>query len=266
MSSTAIVASFRASVVVISAAAFIGFSPVGARADSTQGQPAAVAEPVAVAEPQGGSSLTPLGASTILKLPATALQPLPGTPLPQPPASAAAPPLPASASPALPDAIPHPAAAGPTGTLMGTVVSATSANSAASTESAVPSQVGAIDQLFPANPAQRRSYEHAASAFAAFCHDWEQLLHDREVNNLQHLSWREQSGLETATYTGYGKVESCECKASKEGLPIGKIRYEEMNYSLAGKTIDQAEHAAPKLVGVVNTLEIFSWEKNKWFY
>jgi hypothetical protein len=127
-------------------------------------------------------------------------------------------------------------------------------------------QVRALNQLFPATPALRRTYERAASLFPTFCQDWERLLHEREVNNLEHLSWREQGGLETATYTGYGKVESCECKASKEGLPIGKISYEEINYLLTGKTMDQAKHSSPKLTGHIETLEIFSWEKNGWFY
>jgi hypothetical protein len=92
------------------------------------------------------------------------------------------------------------------------------------------------------------------------------MLHEREVNNLDHLSWRRDGGLETATYTGYGRVEGCECKASKEGLPIGKIRYRERNYLIAGKTIDQARRTTPKLTHEINDLEIFSWDKGKWFY
>lgn len=129
--------------------------------------------------------------------------------------------------------------------------------------SAVQTQADNVELL---TPAQRRSYQRASSAFASFCHDWERLLHEREVNNLEHLSWQQSGGLEMATYTGYGKVESCECHASKEGLPIGKIRYEEMLYSIAGKTVNQARHAAPKIMHEIGTLEIFSWEKGKWFY
>ena len=133
----------------------------------------------------------------------------------------------------------------------------------ANAASAVQSQIDGLELL---SPAQRQTYQRASSAFTSFCHDWERLLHEREVNNLEHLSWREDGGLETATYTGYGKVESCECKASKEGLPIGKIKYEEINYSIVGKTMEEARRAAPKLIHEISTLEIFSWEKNKWFY
>jgi hypothetical protein len=123
-----------------------------------------------------------------------------------------------------------------------------------------------IDALELLTPAQRQTFVRASSAFESFCHDWERLLRERELNNLEHLSWRQDGTLQTATYTGYGKVEACECKESKEGLPIGKIRYEEMNYSIAGKTIDEAKHAAPKMTHEISTLEIFSWDKGKWFY
>ncbi len=125
---------------------------------------------------------------------------------------------------------------------------------------------GSVDGLEQLNPAQRRSYQRASASFVLFCHHWDQLLHEREANNLQHLSWRKDGGLEVATYTGYGKVESCECKESREGLPIGKISYEERNFSIVGKTIDEARHAVPKLTHEIKTLEIFSWDKGKWFY
>lgn len=150
-----------------------------------------------------------------------------------------------------------------TATEIGTVVSATAPNPGASAASAVPSQIDGAELL---SPVKRRIYQRAASAFTVFCHDWEHLLHEREVDNLEHLSWRKDGDLEIATYTGYGKVESCECKASKEGLPIGKISYEEINYSIAGKTINEARHAIPKLMHEIKTLEIFSWDKDKWFY
>lgn len=140
---------------------------------------------------------------------------------------------------------------------------ASNAAPAANAALAVQSQIDGAELL---SPAQRRTFQRAASEFGVFCHDWERLLHEREVNNLEHLSWRKDGDLETAIYTGYGKLESCECKASKEGLPIGKIRYQEINYSIAGKTINLARHAAPKLTHEINTLEIFSWDKGKWFY
>ncbi len=91
------------------------------------------------------------------------------------------------------------------------------------------------------------------------------MLHDREVNNLSHLEWHQQQGYQTATYTGYGKVQGCQAKESDEGVPIGKVSYQEMNYYLAGKSVDDAK-SHPKLLGTTNTLEIFSFEKDRWFY
>jgi hypothetical protein len=118
----------------------------------------------------------------------------------------------------------------------------------------------------PVSLVARRRYEKASATFPAFCHDWEQKLHERESNNLDHLEWKLRDGYETATYVGYGNIKSCDCKMSKEGLPIGKLTYHEMTYYLAGKTIDEAKHAKPKAVSDTPTLEIFSWEKSKWFY
>jgi hypothetical protein len=112
---------------------------------------------------------------------------------------------------------------------------------------------------------QRKKWEDASAALPAFCNDWSRMLHDREVNNLAHLDWHQQQGYETATYTGYGQIEGCEAKESDEGIPIGKVRYEEMNYSLSGKSIDDAK-SHRTLVGTTSTLEIFSYEKDRWFY
>lgn len=113
---------------------------------------------------------------------------------------------------------------------------------------------------------ERALYEKAAARFPDFCHDWQRMLHDRETNNLQHLTWQTRDGAQTSSYTGYGQVETCETKESVEGVPIGKISYEEMIYDLSGKNADEARHAPPKLIHQTHTLEIFSWEKDRWFY
>ena len=113
---------------------------------------------------------------------------------------------------------------------------------------------------------ERVLYQRAAARFPNFCNDWQRMLHDRETNNLQHLIWQSRDGAQTSTYTGYGRVETCETKESVEGIPIGKISYEEMIYYLAGKSTDEARHTPPKVIRQTRTLEIFSWEKDKWFY
>ena len=116
----------------------------------------------------------------------------------------------------------------------------------------------AFESFFPMTLLERRKYESAAAAFPAFCLDWERRLHERELDNLTHIERQQRNGYQTATYVGYGKIESCETKPMVHGLPIGKLRYQEQNYYLVGKTIDEARQAKPKLIGVTNTLEIFS--------
>jgi hypothetical protein len=121
------------------------------------------------------------------------------------------------------------------------------------------------ERLAHLTKAERKKWELATASLPSFCQDWDRLLHDREVNNLSHLDWHQQQGFQTATYTGYGKVQGCQAKESEEGVPIGKVSYQEMSYYLAGKSVDDAK-SHPKLLGTTNTLEIFSFEKDRWFY
>jgi hypothetical protein len=234
--------------IAMSAAVFALLSPASF-ADSLSGQtstpPAATADQAAIAS----TSLTPAAAS-VLKSPGDAA---PAT------ASGISSFSPSSVTPTF--GSPSGASNPPS-----TVAAATIEHPAGPAEAAVGSEVRAtIDQILSGNTRERARYAEAAAKFPSFCQDWARMLHDREVNNLDHLSWQERNGYQTASYTGYGKIESCECKES-EGIPIAKVSYQEITYYLAGKTVDDAKHAVPKLVGQVNTLEIFSWEKDKWFY
>jgi hypothetical protein len=112
----------------------------------------------------------------------------------------------------------------------------------------------------------RHEFETAFRKLPTFCQNWQSKLHEREVNNLANLAWQEKNGYKTATYVGYGKVDGCLCKESGEGVPIGKVTYDEYQYYLVGKTLDEAKTAKPKLTGTTHTLEIFSWDKEQWFY
>lgn len=123
-----------------------------------------------------------------------------------------------------------------------------------------------IQRLTSGTPAERRLYARAAAAFPNFCHEWARMLRDRESNNLSSLNWKENGGYETASYVGYGPLKTCECKESAEGIPLGKVTYDEEDYYIVGKTVDEAKHSQPKVVRTVPTLEIFSWDQNKWFY
>ncbi|MGH7840067.1 MAG: hypothetical protein ACRETH_00630 [Steroidobacteraceae bacterium] len=113
--------------------------------------------------------------------------------------------------------------------------------------------------------AQRRKWQVAVASLPGFCQDWNRMLHDREVNNLLHLHWHSSADGATATYIGYGTVENCQAKESSEGVPIGKVTYEERDYALSGRNIDDAK-THPQLMRTSKTLEIFSYEKDRWFY
>jgi hypothetical protein len=123
-----------------------------------------------------------------------------------------------------------------------------------------------IAKLTPERMKMDREFKKAAALFPDFCHEWEQKLRDRTTNNLNHLAFQIKDGWDTATYTGYGKVTSCESHESKGGFAIGKLTYEEFNYYIIGKTEDEAKHAAPKALSDTHTTEIFRWDHDKWFY
>jgi hypothetical protein len=124
----------------------------------------------------------------------------------------------------------------------------------------------AIKKITPERLLRDKEFQHAAAEFPEFCHEWEQKLRERERNNISHLLFTLKDGWETATYTGYGKVESCEAHESKDGFAIGRLTYEEFIYYLTGKTEDDARQASPKTVSDTHTTEIFRWDRNQWFY
>jgi hypothetical protein len=123
-----------------------------------------------------------------------------------------------------------------------------------------------LTKLTPERVRLNKEYAKAAAIFPAFCKDWEQKLHDREANNLSHLLWKVENGFETALYTGYSRVESCEAHQSPQGFSIGKLTYEEYKFRIQGKTPDEAKHTKATAVDDTHTTEIFRWDKGKWFY
>ena len=111
-----------------------------------------------------------------------------------------------------------------------------------------------------------KEFAKASSLFPAFCKDWERKLHDRQVNNQSHIAFQQKDGWKTGTYTGYGPVQKCECHQSSDGYSIGKVTYDEFQYYVAGKTEDDAKHAAPRVTDSTATTELFRWDKDAWFY
>ncbi len=122
-----------------------------------------------------------------------------------------------------------------------------------------------VKRLNPARLLMDRQYAKAAAAFPAFCKNWEQKLKEREQNNLAHIAWRFDNGFQTALYTGYSTVESCESHQSAQGFAIGKLSYEEYHYLIKAKTVDDERTAKATPVDDTHTTEIFRWDKGKWF-
>jgi len=111
-----------------------------------------------------------------------------------------------------------------------------------------------------------RNFERARSAFPGFCSEWERKLRERERKNLNGIQWKEQNGWKVGEFLGYSKIQTCTCKQSSRGQPLGILTYGEMNYYLTGKTIDEAKRATPKGTLATETTEIFRWGRNKWEY
>jgi hypothetical protein len=108
------------------------------------------------------------------------------------------------------------------------------------------------------------AFTRASGTFPAFCKDWERRLHDRQLNNLENMSWKDENGYKTGTYLGYSPIKTCNCKRSTGGVPIGELTYQETEYYLSGRTVEEARHADPKPIGITNTTEIFRWDSTKW--
>jgi len=123
-----------------------------------------------------------------------------------------------------------------------------------------------LTKLTPERVRLNKEYQLAAAAFPAFCKDWERKLRDRESNNIDHLIWKVENGFDTALYTGYGPVKTCETHQSDQGFSIGKLSYEEFHYLMKGKTEDEAKHSQATPTDDTHTTEIFRWDKGKWFY
>lgn len=111
-------------------------------------------------------------------------------------------------------------------------------------------------------------FERAEALFPGFCRDWQAKLRDRERNNLAHIDWQSRDGSRVGTYVGYGNIQSCICKRTPKGIEIGKLVYQEIQYRMEGRTLEEARHATPTPAGITNTTEIFRYDNRlgKWIY
>src|SRR5579885_3211798 len=108
-------------------------------------------------------------------------------------------------------------------------------------------------------------YERAARALPEFCREWHSKLEERVSEQADLMEWQDREGWKTATYRGYGPIESCTCKL-QDGVPVGEITYQTIEYYLAGHTVEEARHARPIVAGRTHTIEILRWKDGRWVY
>jgi hypothetical protein len=125
---------------------------------------------------------------------------------------------------------------------------------------------GTAQALNPTMMRALKQFQIASAAFPDFCREWAHKLSVREHDNLNNIKWVMQNGVETGSYVGYSAIDSCTCKEASNGVAVGILTYKEYDYTLTGKSIEEAKHATPHASSVVPTREIFAYEKGKWFW
>ncbi len=125
---------------------------------------------------------------------------------------------------------------------------------------------GAAQTLNPAMMRALKEFQVASASFPDFCRDWAHKLSVREHDNVEHIKWEMRDGVETGSYVGYSSIDSCTCKEATNGVAVGILTYKEFDYTLTGKSVEEARHATPHAATIVPTREIFAYEKGKWFW
>jgi len=125
---------------------------------------------------------------------------------------------------------------------------------------------GAAQTLNPVMMRALKQFQIASASFPDFCRDWARKLSAREHDNLGNIKWQMRNGVETGSYVGYSQIDSCSCKEATNGVAVGILTYKEFDYTLSGKSVEEAAHSTPHADSVVPTREIFAYEKGKWFW
>ena len=63
-----------------------------------------------------------------------------------------------------------------------------------------------------------------------------------------------------------GSVAAGAIEGDTSGVAVGVLTYKEFDYTLTGKSVEEARHATPHAATIVPTREIFAYEKGKWFW
>jgi hypothetical protein len=110
--------------------------------------------------------------------------------------------------------------------------------------------------------------EKAAGAFVAFCQEWMGKLAVRERDNKKQIKWKTAAGGSQGEYVGYSQEHTCQVKEQTEptSVPIGTITYRELRYQKNGPTEAEAANSEPRVVEIVEVIEIFRFTGGKWVY
>jgi hypothetical protein len=111
--------------------------------------------------------------------------------------------------------------------------------------------------------------EKAVGAFDAFCQEWMNKLATRERDNKAGIKWQTNAGGTTGEYVGYSQERTCQVKEQTDptnSVPIGTITYRELRYQQSGGSQSEAVQSEPRVIEIVEVIEIFRFTNGKWVY
>jgi hypothetical protein len=114
----------------------------------------------------------------------------------------------------------------------------------------------------------KATHEKAAGAFDAFCQEWMSKLATRERDNKAQIKWQTNASGTQGEYVGYSQEHTCQIKELTEptGVPIGTITYRELRYQQSGASQMEAVQSEPRVIEIVEVIEIFRFTNGKWVY
>jgi hypothetical protein len=114
----------------------------------------------------------------------------------------------------------------------------------------------------------KANHEKAAGAFNAFCQEWMGKLATRERDNKAQIKWQTAASGTQGEYIGYSQEHTCQIKELTEptGVPIGTITYRELRYQQSGTSQMEAVQSEPRVIEIVEVIEIFRFTNGKWVY
>lgn len=110
--------------------------------------------------------------------------------------------------------------------------------------------------------------EKAAGAFNAFCAEWMNKLAARERDNKKLIKWQTGASGTQGEYIGYSPEHTCQIKDQTDpnSVPIGTITYRELRYQQSGASQPEAQSSEPRVIEIVEVIEIFRFTNGKWVY